>query len=77
MLEVIKYIGKDKDEPDWDEAPIDTLAEANRIAEAESKKTPKALFSVNEDGRLLIYWWQGTKRTEWEIEIRRERHQWN
>ncbi len=77
MLKVIKYIGKDRDESEWEECPFETQAEANKLAKAVSREFPKALFSVEDDGKVVTYWWQGNQRTEREIEIRRKNHQWS
>ena len=77
MLKIVKYIGRDKDEPDWDEGPFETQAEADRAAKQESLKFPRALFSIEDDDRIITYWWKGAQRTEREIEVRRRNHQWS
>jgi len=77
MFEVVKYSGRDKDDDEWSEAPIDTLQEATRIAKTYSEADSSALFTVEEEGDVISTWWKGSQRSDREIGVRRERQQWN
>lgn len=76
IISIVAYEGFSLGEPSWDEAPFDTLREAEVSAKKHSFKYPKSLFTVEEDGTVKAYFWKGKERSEHEIRVRIRENQW-